>query len=72
MPIPEIPVQSIGGAPISLSSNDLETTGGSLQVLVRCTENNGPPDVLRAGAEGSVLIYMIVSDAPLFIAKIPD
>lgn len=72
IPIPEIPVESIGGAPISLSSHDLATTGGSLQVLVRCVENNGPTDVLRAGAEGSVIVYMLLSNAPLFIAKIPD
>ena len=71
IPIPIIPVQSLGGAPIAFTSNEIQTMGGQLELLVPLIELNGPPGILRAGGQGSILLYSTITAPALFMALVP-
>ncbi len=71
IPIPTVPVQSIGGTPMALSSNELAITGGQLELQVPLIELNGPPGILRAGAEGSIQLFTNTTAPLVFMAVVP-
>ena len=61
IPIPSQPVRSVADAPIALTSTDLVTSTAT-ELLVPMHELEGPQTYLRAGAKGSILIWVNFSD----------
>ncbi len=67
---PIVALQSLAGASASFTVDGLEDNLTQLDLTL--TELNGPPDILRPGASGSIVIY-VKADNPLgFIIVIPD
>ena len=54
-PVPTRFVYSTGGAPLSFTVDGLSENHQELQLEFK--ENNGPPDILRPGATGSITFY---------------
>jgi hypothetical protein len=61
----KIVVSSSTGAPLALNPNDLSKNKSSVEIIVQ--EEGGPPNRLRPGGNGSVLIYTKSSAALGFI-----
>ncbi|MEM7368691.1 MAG: hypothetical protein AAF587_08795, partial [Bacteroidota bacterium] len=62
IPIPRRIFLSEGGAPIGFTQAELSE--GKTELLLEFRELNGPTDILRAGASGSIILYAKAS-APL-------
>jgi hypothetical protein len=57
----KLKIYSNAGAPIGFSESDLSKSLSELEIVVQ--ENNGPPNRLRPGASGTILIYTKASGA---------
>ncbi|MEO6038063.1 MAG: hypothetical protein ABIQ93_06590, partial [Saprospiraceae bacterium] len=67
IPIPYQPVRSVGGAPLSFSSGDLIGSQAT-ELQVPLLELEGPQAYLRAGAKGSMVIWVNWAGKPMFFA----
>lgn len=70
IPYPEISLKSLGGAPIAFLEEDLED--GILFMDIVLLEKDGPADVLRPGATGSITVYSKSSAALGFLVLKPN
>lgn len=52
---PVLILKSIAGAPISFTASGL--SAGDTQLILDLQELNGPPNILRPGASGSIVVY---------------
>jgi len=65
---PEVIILSETGAPIAFTVEELPNN--LTEMIVPLTEENGPPGVLRPGAEGSIVIYTKTTAGLGFIIKL--
>ncbi len=67
---PDCELLSLKNAPVSLTYQGLQA--GLTSLILQMREPGGPPDILRPGMSGTIIVYIKASQALVFTLKLPN